>query len=320
MSVAKPENLRDAGSDYPGWVSENYLQLPTNFPRRIRLLSQQVTAGVVNPYDKAVAIRDYLKTFPYSLNVKAPPSGRDGVDYFLFSQKTGYCDYYASAMVTMLRSVGVPARFVVGYATGEWDSAKKLYVVRELQYHSWVETYFPAYGWVEFEPTPPDATEFTNQPPLSMPTSSDSEGDAGATPLEDESPEEIIGSDSSVFGWLIMGSILMAILLLAIAWYRWWGRLVSLGYQAEIYSKMCRLGSLAQQVPEPQFTPLEYAQQLSMVMPNQAKDIKYIAESYGKTRYGRRKFLLMEERDRMEQTWRRLRRALLVQVIRRKKS
>lgn len=320
VSVAKPENLKQAGDNYPAWVSENYLQLPANLPRRVRRLSQDVTASVETPYDKAIAIRDYLKTFPYSLDVKAPPPGRDGVDYFLFSQKKGYCDYFASAMVTMLRSVGVPARFVVGYATGEWDSVKKVYIVRELQYHSWVEAYFPSYGWVEFEPTPPNAIEFTNQTPLLATVTPDSEDDTDTTLLEEDLFEEIPASDSGAFGWLITGSILVVASFLVMVWYRWWGRLAGLTYSAEIYSKMCQLGALARMGPEPQFTPLEYATRLSASLPGSGGDIKYIAESYGKTCYGRKKFLIIEEKETLGQSWRRLRRALLAKVFQRNPS
>jgi len=317
VSVARPENLREAGTKYPSWVSENYLQLPANFPRRVRLRSEEVIGAAVTPYDKAIVIRDYLKAFPYNLNVKAPPTGRDGVDYFLFSQRTGYCDYYASAMVTMLRSVDVPARFVVGYATGEWDNVKKLYLVRELHYHSWVEVYFPNYGWVEFEPTPPDATEFTNQPPLNTTLPSADDDDATSGVLEDEPPEEVIVTDSGSIGWIMIGIILIIVSVLASIWYRSWGRLARLGYPAEIYSKMCRLGALARLAPEPQFTPLEYANRLATNLPEHATDIRFIATSYAKTCYGHRKFLIGDEKDGVNQAWRHLRKSLLVKIFQR---
>jgi len=75
------------------------------------------------------------------------------VDYFLFDVKQGYCDYYASAMVMMLRSIGIPARFVAGYAPGDYNSQTSAYVVLEQNAHAWVEVFFPSYGWVQFEPT-----------------------------------------------------------------------------------------------------------------------------------------------------------------------
>lgn len=317
VSAAKPEHLRQAGVDYPRWISEPYLQLPSTIPRQVRRLSREVTASTFTPYDKTIAIRDYLLTFPYNLNIKGPSLGRDGVDYFLFSQKAGYCDYYASAMVVMLRSVGVPARFVVGYATGEWDGGKKVYMVRELQYHSWPEVYFPGYGWVEFEPTPPQAIEFTNQPALIPPqTVSDEDEGGGGAVAEEEDIGEAAGIAPHVVRRLVIGTILAVVTLLAVAWYRWWGRLVKLGYPAEIYAKMGRLGSLLGMAPQPQLTPLEYAQRISAHFPAQAPAINYITQAYVKARYGPKKFLLMEERETVAQAWRTVRRALLVRRLR----
>lgn len=84
---------------------------------------------------------------------RPPPVGRDVVDYFLFDAPGGFCSYFASAMVVMLRLEGVPARIVSGYAMGDYDFAQHAYRVPASSAHAWVEVYFPSYGWVEFEPT-----------------------------------------------------------------------------------------------------------------------------------------------------------------------
>ena len=81
-------------------------------------LAKELTANMANPYDKAKAIEAYLRTYPYSLDIKPPPPDRDVADYFLFDQKIGYCDYYATSMVVLSRAVGLPARLVIGYANG----------------------------------------------------------------------------------------------------------------------------------------------------------------------------------------------------------
>ena len=99
----------------------------------------------------AKAIESYLRQIPYSLDIPGPRLGQDGVDYFLFDEQQGYCDYYASAMVVMLRSVGVPARYVRGYIHTSSDDG--VYQLLESDGHAWPEVYFPGYGWVEFEPT-----------------------------------------------------------------------------------------------------------------------------------------------------------------------
>ncbi|MCR4408389.1 MAG: DUF4129 domain-containing protein [Anaerolineae bacterium] len=145
--------LRAAGEAYPDWVLERYLQLRP-LPERVTALAQELVAGIETPYDRAQALEAYLRTIPYTLDVKPPPEGRDVVDYFLFDLRQGYCDYYATAMVVLARSVGLPARLAVGYAPGRYDGEGGFFEVTGEQAHSWVEVYFPRYGWIPFEPTP----------------------------------------------------------------------------------------------------------------------------------------------------------------------
>ena len=144
----------EASVDYPEPVGRLYLQLPDTLPMRVRRLAERVTSGTGNPYLKTLRIQDYLRqNFPYDLSVKPAPVKRDVVDYFLFDSQRGFCSHYASAMVVLLRSQGVPARVVTGYAMGEYDYARGAYRVPVSASHAWVEVYFPGYGWVEFEPT-----------------------------------------------------------------------------------------------------------------------------------------------------------------------
>jgi hypothetical protein len=145
--------LRSAGTDYPEWVRQRYLRLPEQVPERVRSLAFDLTAVQLTPYDQALAIEAYLRTISYTLNVPAPPLGRDVADYFLFDLQRGYCDYFATAMVVLARSAGIPARLVTGYASGSYDVFRAHFVVLGEDAHSWVEVYFPSYGWVEFEPT-----------------------------------------------------------------------------------------------------------------------------------------------------------------------
>ncbi len=151
--VSASQLLLTEGVPYPDWVLERYLSLPEDLPQRVIQLSQDVTAGAGNAYQKSVALQTYLRSIPYSLDLPLPPSDQDVVDYFLFDLKQGYCDYYASAMVVMARAVGLPARLVIGYASGDYNPEKAVYSVSEANGHSWPEIYFPGYGWVEFEPT-----------------------------------------------------------------------------------------------------------------------------------------------------------------------
>jgi len=147
------DQLRTAGQAYPNWVTARYLGLPERLSTRVITLTQEIVAEAATPYDQAKAIESYLRTFPYTLDLAAPPINRELVDYFLFDLQKGYCDYYATAMAVMARSVGLPSRLVIGYASGVYDESINRTIVTAADAHSWVEIYFPEYGWIEFEPT-----------------------------------------------------------------------------------------------------------------------------------------------------------------------
>lgn len=145
--------LNEAGDDYPDDIRALYLQLPDDFSPRIANDAEMLTATRTTAYSKARAIETYLRGFTYNEDIDAPPDDRDPVEYFLYDIREGYCDYYASAMVLMLRSLGIPSRVVSGYAEGSYDEESRLYFVSERDAHTWVEVFFPGLGWIEFEPT-----------------------------------------------------------------------------------------------------------------------------------------------------------------------
>jgi transglutaminase-like putative cysteine protease len=163
LSNPNLQQLRDAGTDYPEWVTAKYLQLPDNLSPQIRELAEEITADAATPYDKAAAITRYLRSnIEYTASIPNPPRNRDILEWVLLDYKKGYCVYYASAEVIMLRSLGIPARMAAGFAEGEHVEEENKYIVRRLNAHAWPEVYFPGIGWVEFEPT-------GNQPTLNRP-------------------------------------------------------------------------------------------------------------------------------------------------------
>jgi transglutaminase-like putative cysteine protease len=165
------QQLQEAGTDYPDWVKNTYLQLPKDFSPKIQELAQQITSGAITPFEKASAITSYLRdNIEYASTIPAPPRNTDTLEWVLFEYKKGFCVYYASADVLMLRSLGIPARMAVGFAQGERNEND--YVVRKLDAHAWPEVYFPGIGWVEFEPT-------GNQPTLDRPLPPRDPGDIG---------------------------------------------------------------------------------------------------------------------------------------------
>jgi len=146
--------VRDSVSrDYPPRIAFLYLQHPRLDPR-IAELAQQVTASAGSNYARARAVEQYLQTnFGYTLEL---PGARDPdpLARFLFERKKGHCEYFATSMTMMLRTLGIPARIVNGFRGGEFNDLTSSYIVREKDAHSWVEAYFPEYGWVTFDPTP----------------------------------------------------------------------------------------------------------------------------------------------------------------------
>jgi len=150
--AAGPTELAAAGDDYPDDVEDRYTQRPSSLPERVEERTERIAANADNPYEAVRVIERWLENNrEYSLDVERP----DGniADSFLFEMGRGYCTYYATTMAVMLRTLDIPARFVVGYTPGEAvDNGR--WVVRGFDSHAWVEVYFPDIGWVRFDPTP----------------------------------------------------------------------------------------------------------------------------------------------------------------------
>ena len=166
--------VRAAGAEYPQWINARYLQLPEAYSPRIKALAEEITATAETPYDKALAITRYLReNIEYVSTIPSVPNNKDPLEWILFEYKKGYCVYYATSEIVMLRSIGIPARMAVGFAQGTGTSQGSIdenvenvvansYTVRKNNAHAWPEVYFPNVGWVEFEPT-------GNQAPLDRP-------------------------------------------------------------------------------------------------------------------------------------------------------
>ncbi len=154
VSSPAAESLRAAGRNYPPQVVPKYLQLPPALDPRILPLAEQVTNSASNNFDRAAALERYLKThYGYTLQMSRTPV-RDPIANFLFERKQGHCEYFASSMAVMLRLLGIPSRVVNGFRSDEFNDLTGNYVVRAKDAHSWVEAYFPGYGWQTFDPTP----------------------------------------------------------------------------------------------------------------------------------------------------------------------
>ena len=356
ISTATSGMLRGAGQDYPDWVTDRYLQLPVDFPETVKDLARELTQNTTNPYDMAEAIRVHLGTLPYTLSTGQPAPGQDWVEFFLFVDRKGYCQNYASAMITMLRSLGIPSRLVVGFAPGVWDQGGGVWRVNSRHYHAWPEVHFPEYAWVEFEPTPADvqdALEHLDIRPQGRLVSSPTDLDPCSDPfllelcantrepigdvadlldaLLDEDGNPVAGGAPAQGGsgppWAFLGLGLALALALtlpvgAVSYVRW--SIPRLGYATVIYASMGVLGRLGGVGLRPYDTPWEYCARLSRALPEHADSVTRMTRGFVATRYSPSKGLTSSEIEGVLDSWRALRRPLLrlalLRLLRRRRS
>ena len=152
-----PAVLRLAGTDYPAAIRETYLPLPPQ-QAAVQDLAGRLSGGNPNPYDLARKIESYLKD-NYTYSLSSSHGDTDPLADFLLVNREGHCEYFASAMVVLLRLAGVPARIVNGFYGGVANSFGNYVALRRADAHSWVEAYFPGQGWATFDPTPASALD-----------------------------------------------------------------------------------------------------------------------------------------------------------------
>lgn len=148
-----PADLQPQPISYPDSFVRYFLQAPMH-SGRIDDLAREIVETKRSTYEKALAIQEHL-TGNYRYSLDAPLADQASpLEEFLFNRKTGYCEHYATAMVIMLRTVGIPARLVTGFLATEWNEYGNYYVVRQQDAHAWVEVHLPQSGWVMMDPTP----------------------------------------------------------------------------------------------------------------------------------------------------------------------
>jgi len=244
--------LREAGTLYPFEVTAVYLQLSASLPDRVGQLAERIISGAGSPYDQALRIQNYLReNLTYDLTVDQAPENSDVVDNFLFATQRGFCSHFASAMVVMLRTQGIPARVASGYAMGSYDFERSEYRVPADAAHAWVEVYFPTYGWIEFEPT---AAVGTIHYPEVVP--------GNTLPQPVSQPK--VWEGNWIWALVAGGIILLAVgaLLVLRQWLAWGGQTSTLsGQSADFYRRVRRtLGWLGLKAPAA-ITPQEFLRQ-----------------------------------------------------------
>jgi hypothetical protein len=330
LSNASVQRLQAAQTTYPGWI-EPYLQLPSDLPTSIASKAREVTAGAPTAYDKANLLEQYLRTFPVDTKISAAPPKRDSVAYFLFDAGRGYFDYHASAMVVMLRTLGVPARLTVGYVTRPQDRIPdtNTYIVADANSFAWPEVYFPGLGWVEFNPTPSEPRilrsgsddQVFSDPDEEIEEEEDFLAPGDVAPSEEAA--EVIDELRIEEGPSLISRIIMTLLIVVagvtvvgggIFHYGLQRGLGGLPYAVQTWEKTLRLGRWTHIRPVPQETPREVMDRLKRELP-EVEDLDYLGSSFVRARYGQ-KDLSSDERQRLTRVWNQVRNTLISRMMR----
>ena len=320
---------------YPEPIYARYTQLPPVVSARTVELAHSLASGKTNAYDVAEAIENYLRThITYNENV-AQPRVPDVVDYILFERPEGYCTYYATTMVVLLRILGIPSRMVVGYYPADYDQQAGGYLYRDRNAHAWVEVYFPGYGWIPFEPTaarspiqrgivpgveglsgstepgslqppfPTDGRQFGFPEDFMPPEGSGGVGALGATP-EQATPRWMIA---------LRGLVLVLALAVTAALVAWFWGTRGLSPVGQLMLKVQRASRLAGLPHEPTMTPYELASVVGRAFPGTRHYAWLLADLYTRERYGGRA-PTPEEVEQARRAWRQLRGRFVRQFLR----
>ena len=308
VSAAAVPTLLAAGTAYPPAVLNTYTTLPASTPKEITELAQRVAGNARTPYEAARRIESYLRgSYSYTLDPPPAPPTRDAVAAFLFDQRAGYFDQFASAMAVMLRSLGIPARVATGFVLdpADVDQGTKAYTVSELRAWSWPEVYFPNLGWVEFNPTP-------SRPTVTRPgddTAALADADAAKAVDPNDVPAEASDADfsdgagvdlaglSTPFletpaGQFLVRAIstllvlsMVAVIVAIVARVLWQRHFRGLSPAAARWAKVYRLAMWAGIAPPPYLTVVEGAEQLGMTL-GEIAAMRAIATAYTRDCYG----------------------------------
>jgi transglutaminase-like putative cysteine protease len=330
MPNADVADLRNAGTDYPAWlapyqtlyygdrIAPNY---STGRDAEIAALARSIVnaAQATTPYDQAKAIESWFRQkdrFTYTLVPPPAPAGVRPLDNFLFTTRKGFCQDFSTAMNVMLRMLGIPSRQMSGFGLGVYDDKARNYTVNSLDAHSWVEVYFPGYGWIPFEPTP-DNTNF----PISLPADR-SQLDAGAAasapatrnlrPSLKEPATEVAGGGSSPSPFPDLGRPLLAVAgvllflgliagLLALGWL-----LRGVNDLPRIWKRLLFLGDRLQVPRRRGDTPQEFGSRLSLSLPQLDAELRRLATLYTRASF-RRGGLTKDELAEARRAWLRVR-------------
>jgi transglutaminase-like putative cysteine protease len=331
---AAVDELKSAGTNYPAWIAPYtsiYYQgrtvKGTGEDAQIAALAQQIVhdANATTPYDQAKAIESWFLEkgrFTYTLSPPPAPVGQRPLDWFLFNSKKGFCQDFSTAMNVMLRTLGIPSRQMSGFGQGLFDDKTRQYIVNALDAHSWVEVFFPGYGWIPFEATPDNVNAPINRPAtralLNVPSTPPTEASARPRPIPKDPAVDTGGSSSSsAFPdiWrqaVVAGGALLVLLIIGILLAVRW--LLAVKDVPRIWRRLLFLGDRLK-VPRHQGdTPQEFGGRLATFVPPFDEEVRRLANLYTRASF-RRGGLSAAELAEARRAWHRIRGSYTALVV-----
>ncbi|HEY0755542.1 MAG TPA: transglutaminase domain-containing protein [Ktedonobacteraceae bacterium] len=317
-------------------LKQYYLQVPQLSPE-VLATAQTWTKGDTTVYDVVSALQAHLSNevnFKYSVSNPPVPSNIDAVTWLLHTHQ-GYCTYYATAMVMMARELGIPARIVNGFSQGHYDTQQQVWLVNGGDAHSWVQVYFPNFGWMNFDPTPGfsinNAGIFTPQPtvkpgktpvtprstatpiahttPAVHPTAT--AGHPGTSTGRSSSSDTVAGTNLFMTLSLLVLIVSCLVLGLAVLRYRHTTRSPQT-ISTSMYTRLCRIAALVGLPPSVWQTPYEYTFALSKRFPQVSTSLRLLAELFVRERWASPQHAPAPgEQQELERLWPGLRNTIL---------
>ncbi|HLI08778.1 MAG TPA: DUF3488 and transglutaminase-like domain-containing protein [Ktedonobacteraceae bacterium] len=352
VSSASPDTLATVPlplSDPGFWQSDpnyatlyvDYLQKP-NLPVNVLRTAQQWTQGAQNTYQALLELQAHLSNqnqFTYSVENPPVPANIDAVSWLLQTHR-GYCTYYATAMVMMARLLGIPARIVNGFSHGTYNAQQKRWIVGGQDAHSWVQAYFPGYGWINFDPTPgysnnnitapvPTVTATPTQPvthptPTPITTKRGSKPPQSVTDPQHQNQGTTPSSpllNETFLVWFSLASLFISLLVFCAALLTYWWRnlYANSTVVAGMFWRVCRVASWLGFSPRSSQTPYEYSSMLGQYFPQEAAPLWQLTNLFVRDRWAPPQHVPHVAEDEAHHLWTNTRRFLLHAFFNRKK-
>ncbi len=320
------QDLQAAGTDYPAWLDpyrslyhDGRVAAGTGQDRQIAELAQTIVgaARATTPYDQAKAIESWFiekGRFTYTLKPPTAPAGVRQLDYFLFDSKKGLCQDFSTAMNVMLRMIGIPSRQMSGFSVGTLDDKTHQHLVNAVEAHSWVEVFFPGYGWIPFEPTPDGTNSPINRPQTLeqlnavVPSGTDA---ASRIPPNLREPAGVAPSGGNEGGFpdilrpaLIAGGVLLLLLAIALLLALRW--LLAARDVPRIWRRLLFLGDRLKVPRRPGDTAEEFGGRLAASLPPLDDEVRRLATLYTRASF-RQGGLRADELAAAREAWSRIR-------------